>query len=277
MDETRSTPSSLFERVPPAAAVAWAVGLLLVNSLVQALLAAWISDAVSAIALGSLLCFVALPALLWRRVGAATDAATLSMREDLGSDALRPAEVGWLLVLTAAMLLPLDLLGEWNQWVLPAPDSYAELQAKLLPSGPFETVRAYLGLGILVPVGEEIVFRGIVQQAIRRSVGPWSASVLAGSLFALLHLEPWFLLPLAVTGTLLGIVYEITDTLWAPVLLHVLYNCAVLSLWIFTASDEIPGAPVWRWSLSVLGVAAAAYAISRLGEAAEPVSTSSKD
>lgn len=281
MEPAQSTPSSLFDRISPASAISLALGLLVLNSVVQMAIEAWIAQPVVAIALAAALTYLLAPALLWSRLGpGAEPPSTLSMPEDLGTAALAPVEMAWIAAIAVGMLVPLDRLGELNQWIVSPPAAYAEWQQQLLPTSTLQTWLLYLGLAVVVPVGEELVFRGLVQQAVRTLVGPIAASALAGVLFGLLHLEPYFLLPLALTGFLLGLVYEITDTLWAPVLLHVLYNAAVLTLWMQAESDEVPGSPRLLGALSLLGILLVGLALRqlhRLRPFPTDASTSSRD
>jgi membrane protease YdiL (CAAX protease family) len=263
MDEGQSTPSSLFDRATPITVISLGLGLLFTSFLLQSVFDQLLDDAVLALTLSGLLAYVAGPALLWQRIGL-PGATALSMREDLGLDALRRPEAFWIGAIAVGMLLPLDRLGEWNQVMVSVPESYVEWQRELLPKDARDWVTLYLGLGVLVPIGEEILFRGLIQQAVRTVAGPVLASVLAGTLFGLLHLEPWFLLALSLTGILLGLVYEFTDTLLAPILLHVLYNCAVLTIWIHSTDDGVPGNALTLGLMAILGAALVLLALQRL-------------
>jgi CAAX protease family protein len=263
MDEGQSTPSSLFDRATPITVISLGLGLLFTSFLLQSIFDQLLDDAVLALTLSGLLAYVGGPALLWQRIGLPA-ASALSMREDLGLDTLRRPESLWIAAIAAGMLVPLDRLGEWNQVMVSVPESYTQWQRELLPQDARDWITLYLGLGVLVPIGEEVLFRGFIQQAVRTVAGPVLASVLAGTLFGLLHLEPWFLLPLTLTGILLGLVYEFTDTLLAPILLHVLYNCAVLTIWIQSTDDGVPGNALALGLVAILGSGLVLLALQRL-------------
>lgn len=86
---------------------------------------------------------------------------------------------------------------------------------------------------LTVAVGEELLFRGVVQGELRRAVGPAGAVAGASLLFGLLHYVAGTGTPaeklvyVAVAATLgigLGALYEYTDTLVVPILVHGAYN-----------------------------------------------------
>ncbi|QZX98329.1 CPBP family intramembrane glutamic endopeptidase [Halobaculum rubrum] len=82
-------------------------------------------------------------------------------------------------------------------------------------------------------VGEEFVFRGVIQGELRRALGPVGAIVGASLLFGLVHFPAGAgtteqqLVYVVVTGVLslvLGGVYEYTDNLTVPIFVHGAYN-----------------------------------------------------
>lgn len=95
-------------------------------------------------------------------------------------------------------------------------------------------VRVYLLLipaFTLGPFAEELFFRGLVYNALRRRIAPLAAVVLQAFIFTLVHYR-WpetGIVPLIVVfamGVVLAGVYEWRKTLWSPIALHVLKNLA---------------------------------------------------
>jgi membrane protease YdiL (CAAX protease family) len=81
-----------------------------------------------------------------------------------------------------------------------------------------------LGVVILIPFAEELLFRGIVTEEFRRVAPDWLAIVLGGIIFALVHgnlVQILYVLPL---GLLLGAAYIWTNSIWSPILIHVVFN-----------------------------------------------------
>ena len=91
-----------------------------------------------------------------------------------------------------------------------------------------------LGLSVVVlaPLTEEIFFRGLVQSMLRRYLHrPWVAVVLTAVFFAALHEPYWYSMPpLLALGLAIGYNYERTGRLWAPILIHALFNALNLGL-----------------------------------------------
>lgn len=85
-----------------------------------------------------------------------------------------------------------------------------------------------LAVGVLAaPLYEEFIFRGLLQGGLRRSLTAWQAIGIAAALFAIVH-PPAAMLPVFVLGLCAGYAYERSGALLAPMLVHALYNAAML-------------------------------------------------
>jgi len=84
------------------------------------------------------------------------------------------------------------------------------------------------GLAIVAaPVFEEFIFRGLIFGGLRRSLGVGTATLARAAIFAVVH-PPISVVPVFVMGVCAALVYERTRMLAAPVLLHAIYNGALL-------------------------------------------------
>jgi hypothetical protein len=91
---------------------------------------------------------------------------------------------------------------------------------------------------LFVGPGEELLFRGVVQGRLREAFGPVTAVGLGGVVFAVPHLVaaytgPGSLVSIGVVfgvSLALGTLYEVSDTLFVPVVAHGLYNVAILAI-----------------------------------------------
>jgi hypothetical protein len=76
----------------------------------------------------------------------------------------------------------------------------------------------------LAPLAEEVLFRGVLYTALKqhghRQLAVWTSALL----FATIHFYPVGLLSLIFLAVLLVVVYERTKNLFAPILLHSLFN-----------------------------------------------------
>lgn len=87
-----------------------------------------------------------------------------------------------------------------------------------------------LVVGVVVPIGEEIFFRGLVFGALRRALNRHAAVVVSALFFAAAHLQPVDLLPILILGLILGYLYELTGSLVPGMIAHGLNNLAALFL-----------------------------------------------
>ena len=93
-----------------------------------------------------------------------------------------------------------------------------------------DLVPAILSLALFPAVTEELVFRGILFRWIEEFGGSWAALLLTSAFFGLAHLgnpnaSPVAAFAIAVeAGVLLGGVYMLTRSLWAPIGLHAAWN-----------------------------------------------------
>ncbi len=78
---------------------------------------------------------------------------------------------------------------------------------------------------ILAPVIEELLFRCFLYRFLKKHMH-WQAAMLASAVaFACIHDAPLFnLLPLTLLGCAFTLVYEYKRTLWAPVIMHAVFN-----------------------------------------------------
>lgn len=85
---------------------------------------------------------------------------------------------------------------------------------------------------IAAPLAEEFIFRGLVFGGLRRSMGLAASMIASAALFAIVH-PPVSMLPVFVLGLGAALAYERTRSLLAPVLMHAVYNAAVISYQVF--------------------------------------------
>jgi membrane protease YdiL (CAAX protease family) len=78
---------------------------------------------------------------------------------------------------------------------------------------------------IVVPVFEELLFRGLIQSTLTAHLGrPWQAIAITSLMFAALHPSVTHFAGLLVLSICLGYAYEKSGSLLRPMLIHVLFN-----------------------------------------------------
>ncbi|CAA9333042.1 MAG: hypothetical protein AVDCRST_MAG93-6286 [uncultured Chloroflexia bacterium] len=88
--------------------------------------------------------------------------------------------------------------------------------------------------GVAAPIVEETLFRGVLYGWLRIRVPIVLAVVVSAALFAGVHFIPILLPALFVVGIILAVVYEWSQSLWVPILLHSIQN-SVAVIVIFAA------------------------------------------
>ncbi len=82
--------------------------------------------------------------------------------------------------------------------------------------------------GILVPLGEEILVRGIAYRAARARFGPGTGMIIISLVFAFLHQSPAFFPGLFVIGLALNYLYERTNSLLPSIFAHASINITAI-------------------------------------------------
>lgn len=211
-----AAPRRLEDVLPPAVLLALAFALLVFDQILAVLL--WFQHQRLAALLVSATVGVILPVVLVHR------RLELPLRSSLGLERPRAADlarVAWML----AGLVPVDyaVTAMSRRW-FPPDDAQFEIFEALIPAGVWNVVVGVLGVIVLVPLAEEILFRRLVFGALRRWVGGIGAVVASGILFGLAHGSAWMFLPIFIFGTLLGWLMLRTGSLSLTWLAHGCFN-----------------------------------------------------
>lgn len=113
-------------------------------------------------------------------------------------------------------------------------------QDQLVPQSTIDEGRLYhhtsviIALGILVilaaPIYEETFARGFVLGGLRRNWGILPAFLISAAVFSALHADLGSMIPFAIAGVILGLLYVRTDSLTAPTIAHIGFNVIGFSL-----------------------------------------------
>jgi membrane protease YdiL (CAAX protease family) len=252
----------------PQAAQAAVINLLKDREALQGL----INDNVLTLLIGEMSLFVVCAVLFsLLRVGR-------SPRQKLGLTGMSMKQ----LLLILAATVPLSLVcGTLHQWTTAGWEIIAEhvpaLQNMFEGADVNEQLKplsekAPLGLLILVialapAIGEEIVFRGVIGRGLVARYGIVPGVIVTSLLFASVHLHPAHVVALLPLAFFIHFVYLVTQSFWAPVLLHFANNslAAILlkvgSQLEGTALAEDQGLPLWGFAVASALVGLAAWAL----------------
>ncbi|MBL7033551.1 MAG: CPBP family intramembrane metalloprotease [Candidatus Delongbacteria bacterium] len=176
-----------------------------------------------------------------------------------------PGGLTWpqLLVFLFSALLALDLMDFLlTQLMPPSPQLAANLQELLQFGNPLRGLGVTLTVLLLGPLGEELLFRGVVYHYLRATRGVTEAVLLSSLLFAFFH-PGGYTLQILLFGFLLALLRWRTASLLPPLLLHLFNNS--WSLLDVNSPGLLPGRgePLW-WLLVVPGTLLFSWLFYRL-------------
>ncbi len=123
-----------------------------------------------------------------------------------------------------------NLLEEVNmriEEVLPAPPWFWELFSQIFESD-FGWWGAFFKVVVVAPVIEELIFRGIILNGLRKNYPAITAVFISALLFSLFHLNPWQMPATFVLGLLLGWIVLRTRNILLAIIGHAMNNFLVL-------------------------------------------------
>jgi membrane protease YdiL (CAAX protease family) len=121
------------------------------------------------------------------------------------------------------------------EWMSQMEDQTAELLKNLLVMETPGALLANLFVIAVIPgLGEELIFRGIIQKEIYKYFrSPWVAIVVASVIFSAMHFQFAGFLPRFFLGMILGLLFYWTNNLWIPILVHSFNNAFQVVLTYF--------------------------------------------
>ena len=146
---------------------------------------------------------------------------------------------GWMLFAGIALMfvsLPLtNILGTWNENVnfgetlegllKMMEDMAADLTKRMLEVDTFWGLLGNLLVIALIPaIGEELTFRGVLQQALTRKCNVHVAVFLTAFIFSFIHFQFYGFLPRMFLGLVLGYMFYYSDSIWTSILMHFINN-----------------------------------------------------
>lgn len=137
----------------------------------------------------------------------------------------------WILAATTVVIAAVALT-LFAMLIRPGASPYLSM---LRSMAPWLAVLGVVGFAVVNPIWEEVLFRGVLQGELSRTIGAWPAVVVQAVLFGLSHLHGfpsgWIGVAMAATwGFGLGVIRERTGGLVIPYLVHVTANLTIGAL-----------------------------------------------
>jgi membrane protease YdiL (CAAX protease family) len=95
-----------------------------------------------------------------------------------------------------------------------------------------------LGISVLSPIGQEVYFRGFVYGYLRGILGKKLGLIAQGLVFSLFHVDFIFAASIGlffqrlIVGILLGLIYDVSDSIYPSIACHVIINFLYILLWL---------------------------------------------
>lgn len=146
---------------------------------------------------------------------------------DLGALGLRAPGWRWALGSVGAGVLAVVLSIVVTVVVLTLSGPPSNLQADYQAAargGPALFVLTLLAGAVLTPIGEELLFRGVVANALLKLLTPWIAVPLSAAVFAVAH-GISYITPVAfIIGVITTLLFRATGSVWPGVIVHAVNN-----------------------------------------------------
>ncbi|HAK78583.1 MAG TPA: CPBP family intramembrane metalloprotease domain-containing protein [Runella sp.] len=94
-------------------------------------------------------------------------------------------------------------------------------------------------MAIIPAIGEEVLFRGIIQRKIFHKIGDMHISIwLTAAIFSATHLQFLGFIPRMLLGAMFGYMYAWSRNLWTPIFAHFVNNAATL-LMVYLSNQQL--------------------------------------
>lgn len=133
--------------------------------------------------------------------------------------------INWLTEANSKLSLP-NWLNSVQTWMIESEDNADKLTNAFLKTQSLSGLLFNLFMiGILPALGEELLFRGIIQQLFKKLTHNAHAAIwISAAIFSALHLQFFGFLPRMVLGAMFGYMLEWSGTLWLPIIAHFVNN-----------------------------------------------------
>jgi membrane protease YdiL (CAAX protease family) len=125
----------------------------------------------------------------------------------------------------------MDEIDRLIQTAFPMPEAWLESLLELMQfNTPWQTAALVIAALFVAPIGEEMLFRGLVQRSLEHFREPAIAIVLTAVLFALVHFNPWTAIQVMLLGLVFGYMTWKSGSILPSIIAHSLNNLASLLL-----------------------------------------------
>ena len=136
------------------------------------------------------------------------------------------------LVIALVFGIALNVINEYLLLQLMKIDIFNEAFIRYLNMTKFlmntNIILAILGVGIIGPIIEEIIFRGLIFNELKNVMPVPVVIIVQGVLFGIYHFNLIQFIYATLIGIMLGAIYVLTKNLWIPIFIHMVNNISAL-------------------------------------------------
>lgn len=132
-----------------------------------------------------------------------------------------------------------DFMRGFEQWAQQVEQSAMDITKFLTTFDSFpQFLLAFVVIAILPSIGEELVFRGMLQNFLAKSVNIHIAIWIAAIIFSSIHVQFYGFVPRMLLGALFGYLYYWSANLWVPIIAH-FFNNGFTLLMVYLNQEEV--------------------------------------
>lgn len=198
-----------------------------------------------------------------------------------------------LAVLIPLSSYPLVQLSFWINQQIPLPELFSEMEnatqalldIMLTIDSPFDMVINVLIIAVVPALGEELIFRGILQKNLQwlasdilgnKALGGHLAVWTAAFIFSAIHMQFEGFFPRMLLGAVLGYLFYFTNNLWIPIIAHFFNNALTLVVQTYfkdsVSSFDVESTELAPWWATLIFTVVLVYLFSILVKRAkEPI------
>ena len=123
-----------------------------------------------------------------------------------------------ILVIAGITLILSSLVSEFGDFF----NSYYMVQKAVIQS--YNSIIAMVSIVIILPIFEEILFRGLVFYELRGKFGVIVTVIIQALIFGIWHFNPLQSVYTFFAGIVFGVILVFTDSIWGSIIAHIIYN-----------------------------------------------------
>ena len=154
-------------------------------------------------------------------------------------------------------IIPLiAFLSQINQFIFSPNLELIDFQNRILHSETFlDTALNLIIIAFIPAIGEELIFRGIIQSRLLKWLSKASISIVLSSLiFSLVHFDLSGILPRFALGLLLGYLFYWSKNLFIPIFIHFINNAIVVLLFYSNKEKFLEQNGLLNWKEAIISL-----------------------